>query len=715
MSRLSAFRVARKWMTMLTAGTLCLGVGVCSVLPAVVDASVSKTPAWKLQALTLPSSFSTEDSAPCESDSGDPNSGVCDRFMILPTNTGGRASEGPVTIVDILPEGLTTSETPHGTAEIENEEMSWECSTETPASREIVRCTSSSGVPPLTPAAPVIIPVIVSTGLVGPLTNEATISGGEASSSVSISSVAQVDAPAPPSFGPLAFSTSAVDFSGAQEIEAASHPGGLTTEMAFPTAMSSRLGNTFLPFAVEDVKQIVTDLPPGLVGNPQAATTCSLVDVANLKENQKQCPASSRVGKLELSEAGGVNSELTIFNVDPEHGYAAEFAVFLPELERATLLYGKLVGSGATAHVRVVSAPQDSLVSTVGISLTFFGTPAELDGKATPATAFFTNPSDCAATSFSSTVYVDTWQHPGAFEADGEPDLGDANWKRATSESPPVRGCGSVLFQPTFSFGPEAAHAMADEPAGYTSELTFGQGVATANGLATSPVRNTVVTLPAGVAISPAAAVGLTGCALGGDGIGLEHESEADQPGHCPASSKVGEAEATTPVLSEPLTGGVYVAEPTCGGAAQPACTEAAAEAGEVFALYMELGSDNAGVHVKLRGKIEVGGNGGHNGLDLGQIRATFGETPQQPVSKLRLSFRGGPQAPLANPVTCGSLPVTASLEPWSHQPAPSEPSGTPNALITHAFSINGCTNGFSPGFDAGSVSSRPMHTPHSH
>ncbi|HEY2141951.1 MAG TPA: hypothetical protein VGG98_07825 [Solirubrobacteraceae bacterium] len=485
---------------------------------------------------------------------------------------------------------------------------------------------------------------------------------------------------------------------------AADHPNGLTTSFVFPSAFSvDSVGHEQEPYAVEKVKRIVADLPPGVVGDALSAPTCSLTTVTDLSEALTQCPSSTRVGKLALLAPGGAETGLTIFNATPERGYPAEFAVFLPSLNHAELLYASVVGSGAATRIRVISAPQDSVVQDNGVSLTFFGDPALLDGTPLTPVSFFTNPSDCAALGFTSRLYVDSWQHPGRVEPDGQPDLSDPNWKGASSTSPPVTGCEALQFHPTLSFAPEEAHSQADEPSGYSSTLQAPQNE-DPNGLATPPLKRTVVTLPPGVSISPSAANGLAGCQAGPEGIGLEREAEASQPGHCPDASKIGQVEASTPVLGEPLKGSVYVAQPTCGGASQPACSEEAAERGGVFAIYLELASQNSGVYVKVPGRIEVGGNEHRNDLAPGQVRTTFAETPQDPVSELKLKFNGGPRAPLANPQSCGSFTSAAELEPWSHQPAPGEAQGTPNVTQHPSFTIAGCEDKFAPAFTAGTT-----------
>jgi hypothetical protein len=661
--------------------------------------TIRPSAAWALQDVAQPTNFSAADNSRCEAHS---NQLFCDRFVLLPTNVGSLATEGPITVTDTLAVGLTTTTGAPPTGA--NAFMSWECTTETPGAKEIVTCMAPEGVPPLSPAAAIQIPVVVAPGTTATQTNSAEISGGEAPTPVIAVATTTIDGGAP-GFTPNDFSTGLVDLAGRPDTTAAAHPGAFTTSFMFPTAFASSLGNQYFTAPVEAVKQIVTDLPPGIIGNPRSTPTCPLVDVANLKENQKQCPKSSVVGKLELLEDKFVQTELVLFNVKPEHGYAAEFAAYYPPLERAELLYAKLVGSGPNAHVRVISQPQDSVVADAGISVTFYGRPAEVSGSGgSTAAPFFTDPSDCGLSSFTSTVYADTWEKPGAFEVDGEPDLSDPNWKRATAELPSVSGCQNLAFSPSFSFAPEVSHGNADEPSGYESRLTIPQNE-NPNGLATPPLKNTVVTLPAGVAISPAAANGLVGCQLGPAGIGLEGEAEGSQPGHCPEASKVGEVEAVTPVLEEPLKGSVFVAQPACSP-----CSEAQAEDGEVFGLYLELGNEVSGVHVKLKGKVEVGGNGQRSrevGLAPGQVRTTFAETPQQPVSELKLKFNGGQRAPLANPQSCGQETTTAELEPWSHLP---EGAGTPNVTSTSSFAITGCEGRFAPSFSAGATNPQAGH-----
>jgi hypothetical protein len=662
-------------------------------------ADVPRATSWAVSQYAQPTSFTPDRNTMCE-EPGKIES--CEHYLLLPVNVGGKLSEGTVTVVDTLPAGLTAVGTPFG----ENEIMGWSCTTEVLAERSTATCESGGEVPALTPTAPIDIPVKVEPGLHGVVTNHVVVSGGGATSSLVDDGQALAGAEPPP-FGPLAFELGTVDAGGIPAVLAGAHPAGLTQDFAMPNAYAVRTpGSSARAFPVQEIKQIIVDLPVGLIGNALAAAKCPLYNVTNLKGNLSQCPSASKVGKLALVEPGGAETELKIFNVTPERGYAAEFAVYLPTVQRALLLYAKVVGSGANTRVRIISSPQSGVAADDGISLTFFGNPAEVNGSAITPLAMFTSPSDCGAPGFTSTLYMDSWQQPARLEASGEPDLTDPNWKRISSASPRVRGCEALHFEPSLSFAPEAGHSLADEPAGYESVLKVPQTTDPA-ALATPPLKTTVVTLPPGVAISPAAATGLAGCGAGANGIGLEDELEASQPGHCPEASKIGEVEAATPVLEEKLKGAVYVAQPTCGGPGEATCTEAGAEDGNVFSVYLELGSEASGVHVKVKGTVEVGGNGNRNGLALGQVRTTFAETPQQPLSELRLKFDGGPRAVLANPQSCGVITSTGVLESWAHRPAPGEKEGTPNVTTHFPFSISGCEEKFAPAFSAGSVNAR--------
>jgi hypothetical protein len=544
-----------------------------------------------------------------------------------------------------------------------------------------------------------------------PLENSVTISGGGAPSSTSASEITEVGLAAQV-FAPLDFSASALDSTGALETQAGGHPAALTTAFHFSSANSAHGSNGTGEIAaapVENPRQIVIDLPPGVVGNPQASPKCALSDLEAAVGGKASCKPATRVGTLTLlkpprgtiSVVTGADVGLEVFNIVPENGYPAEFGVYEPSFARAQLLYASVVGSGANTHVRVTSGPLTEFVELSGVSTIFFGNPTVENASGEAPRALFTNPTDCTQADFVTTIHVDSWQHPGRVNADGTPDFSDPNWKTTEpAKAPPVKGCDALRFNPELEVTPETTQA--DTPSGYEVALRVPQSE-DPDGVATPPLKSAVVTLPRGVSISPAAADGLGGCQTDGpEGIELARTTTS---GHCPPGSIVGAVTVVTPLLKDPLEGHLYIAQPTCGGPAQSECTEVAAETGGVFALYLEV--EGSGVHIKLKGKVEVGGNGSHSrevGLQPGQIRTTFDEAPQQPFSELKLKLNDGPRAPLANPQGCGPVTTTSVLTPWSST-TPATPASLPFNIDWNA-NRGACPASvpFAPSFSAGTL-----------
>jgi hypothetical protein len=138
------------------------------------------------------------------------------------------------------------------------------------------------------------------------------------------------------------------------------------------------------------------------------------------------------------------------------------------------------------------------------------------------------------------------------------------------------------------------------------------------------------------------------------------------------------------------LHGHVYVAEPQCGGEGQEACSEADAENGKLFGLYLEV--EGAGVIVKLKGNVSAN-------PATGQLTTRFEDAPELPFSELRLELTGGPTAPLANPQGCGTFTATSDLTPWS-TPATSDATPFSSYPVT-----TGCADTFNVGFLAQTTS----------
>jgi hypothetical protein len=241
------------------------------------------------------------------------------------------------------------------------------------------------------------------------------------------------------------------------------------------------------------------------------------------------------------------------------------------------------------------------------------------------------------------------------------------------------------------SFSPSievtAETSATDTPTGLEMNLRIPQDE-DPNGLAPARMKEAVVTLPPGLTSSPSANGGLEACSPAQIGIGSVQESER-QPA-CPAASKVGYLEVSTPLFEHPLQGEIYLAQQeTVQGA--------------LVGVYLVLDDPATGVLVKLVAHLELGGETNPNpalsGLEPGQVRVVLDNEPQLLFSDLKLVFSGGPHALLVSPQVCGSAGASSAITGSNGTVA------TPSSNVLSTSS--GCTQGFSPAFTAGTTSNQ--------
>jgi hypothetical protein len=158
------------------------------------------------------------------------------------------------------------------------------------------------------------------------------------------------------------------------------------------------------------------------------------------------------------------------------------------------------------------------------------------------------------------------------------------------------------------------------------------------DGLAPSHLRRAVVTMPEGVSLSPGAADGLRACS------DAQLRLRSDGPDECPDASKIGTAELIVPTLEERLRGSIVVRSSTPD---------------QLFRIAVTLAVPERGVFIRLPGSVQA------DPL-TGQVSAVFDDLPQLPFSNLRLRFKGGPRAMLANPPDCGRYAIHSVFRPWS-------------------------------------------------
>jgi hypothetical protein len=526
--------------------------------------------------------------------------------------------------------------------------------------------------------------------------------------------------------------------------QAGGHPWALTAIQEFTSEELPETASfphpSFVP--TRDPKDIVVGLPPGLLGDPMAVERCPLTVAL-----EEQCPDAAQVGVFRLKWSGGKEALGPIVDVMPEAGQSAEFVLEL-EVHHRPVLTGHLVRGPQGYGFSVASNNIPESSGLIAAETTFWGVPADpshdpLRGlecasvyygdpltcdirtggkpaKVTPV-PFLTLGTDCAAGPQKATVRADSWQEPGRV-GDNQQYFG---YVEAETTMVGVTGCDLLQFHPTIEAQPDTL--LADEPVGLGVNLKVPVDEAPQSN-ATPQLRESLITLPEGMSVSPGIVDGIRACdEFGPEGInitgpeseevGLSGELQLAS-GHCPDASIVGTAEAFTPFLPVPVKGHIYLARPGCGGVGQLACTEDDVLDGKLYKLYLELGGTGelaqTGVHFKVA--FDTRANPA-----TGQLTTKVSEIVQAPFSELKVHLNGGPRAPLDTPAVCGAALTSADFTPWSAPGrTPAHPDwappvtsafmpGTPDATPQSRFPVEGCapTPGLNPGFLAGTVTPR--------
>ncbi|HWT30612.1 MAG TPA: hypothetical protein VN240_06235, partial [Propylenella sp.] len=248
---------------------------------------------------------------------------------------------------------------------------------------------------------------------------------------------------------------------------------------------------------------------------------------------------------------------------------------------------------------------------------------------------------------------VDSWQDPGNF------DEAVSLSHEPGGQEVGVEGCGGLDFPASASVDVDTTSAASPAGVGLTLSIPQDQS---GSGRAVANLKSATIALPDGMVVNPASAEGLGGCTEG------QIQLRSSAPASCPDGSKVGGVRIETPLLDHPLTGGVYLAKPFEN------------RFGSLLALYIAAHDPQTGLVLKLAGDVRAD-------PDSGRLTISFGENPQLPFERMRVSMFGGARAPLMTPQSCGEPIVVATLEPYSGSapvrsassfPLKSGPNGTP-------------------------------------
>jgi hypothetical protein len=389
-----------------------------------------------------------------------------------------------------------------------------------------------------------------------------------------------------------------------------------------------------------ELRDVVIDLPPGFVGDPEATRKCSRQE---FEGTSPRCPGSSQVGVLRASSPGLQETVNPIYNLEPPPGVAAQlgFALFsFTVAQNASILTDR-------GYAISIAGPNIPLEIT-GVNATIWGTPADSshDSERTCAgvhgcsadvvhRAFLTLPTSCGP--FALTVEADSKQNPGVYVSETVP------LTEASGDVAPIVGCSSVPFSPAVASAPTAASS--DSPSGLGFKLALPN-----HGLVDPEVehsetepKKTELVFPAGLTVNPSAAAGLGAC------------SQAQyQEAACPESAKLGTLTAKTPLLAEGIEGSIYLAKPHEN------------PFNSLLALYIVAKAGERGVLIKQAGKVE-------SDPATGQLTTSFDGLPPLPYSSFEVNLREGPRAPLITPQACGEYRTAARLFPFSAPDSPVE------------------------------------------
>jgi hypothetical protein len=595
-------------------------------------------------------------------------------------NAGAASSKGTITVTDTLPPGVTATDAGELISQGGIGHSLWHC-----AGTTVVTCTNDPvALPTIAPddseneqaVEQIGIAVHVEAGASGMPSNRVTIAGGGALTPASASAPLTISS-TPAGFGFAGFDGWFTNADGTPDTQAGSHPYEATAVINLNNVFEQE---GFPQPAGGDIRKLEVNLPPGLVGDPNATPQCTRQQL-----DKEACPASTQVGVARIGigpfTAGHTFIfRFSVFNMVPPPGHPAQFALTILNIN-TFLDAGVRTGGDNGISVQINNIAQRGIITS---NVTLWGVPADpshdpqrcasvderekcgLSSGAAPK-PFLTLPTSCTGPQ-STSVRGNTWQ-----DANNKAEASFVSHDSNGLETG-LTGCDHLGFGPSISLAPDTS--FADTPAGLTVEVKVPQeGLLSTEGLSTSNIKNTTVTLPQGVVINPGQAAGLAACQSSEDGVGTEG------PPSCPNSSKVGTDEIETPLLAHALKGNVYVLQSNPPN------------------LKLLVAASGEGVNLKLVGNV-------HLDEATGQLTTTFTETPALPFTDFRLSFSGGAQAALDTPTTCGSYETTSDFTPWS-TPSVADVFPTSSFAVEHGPGGASCPSQplpFSPSMIAGAT-----------
>jgi hypothetical protein len=634
-----------------------IGAALCCSLTALLPATAAAAaPAWTLSVTPMPANFV-------------PGANPKPEYFVIATNVGAAPTTAePAVIEATLPDGLKPTKVTGVNSDV-GVSVKPECDFE---DQEIICETTEAVGSDRKLEALIAVEVNAPEGTYD---LQASVKGGGASEVATTFPTKVQVKPLAFDFLP-GFKAPLTDENGEPIEQAGSHPFQQTITFALPTSNpGDGITNSGHP------RDLHIELPHGMLGNPAASRVlCTEVQLTT----SEGCPEDSQIGLVDITTLAGevgINavSPSPLYNMVPPPGKAAEIAT-------------DVAAAGIYVHIFAkVRSEEDYGIRTLTPDMIAFGTqpifgvqayiwgnpsdvahdeirgvclevPASCEEVTRQETAFLTAPGDCPEESPLYQLHTDTWEEPFPPFAEHR-----AFYESADLAGNPVeiKKCGDLEFEPTIQARPTTNRT--DSPSGLDFHLKQPQSTSF-NSPATAALKDIAVHFPVGLAVNPSQAAGLDVCTEAQIGLkemvgGQPRFFEAPQS--CPAASKLGTVDATSPILIarnadheveedsegnpilEPVKGSIYLAEPF----ANPFDS--------LVAVYVVIEDPKTGIVAKLAGKGEL--NEGN-----GQISTYFAENPEAPIEDISVHLFGGARGSLITPPTCASHETKATMTPWS-------------------------------------------------
>lgn len=376
------------------------------------------------------------------------------------------------------------------------------------------------------------------------------------------------------------------------------------------------------------VTTVRVDIPPGLVSNPLATPKCNDTALA-----AGSCPGNTQLGIVRLQAS---LSGLPIFAVEDVYNmplessfcpntssieYISDYSFYVSATKQRVDICGSVNKQPPYQLFFTIAIPPGA--ATISSTLIFWGVPGDsghdpqrgqncltplmpcsipASGPSVPSgPAFITNPTACVPSGTATTLTL------GA--ADGSSAV-------VQSKTPvPSINCSSIPFSPKLKlqFKGRSQTAVGKHPT-LIANLTQGSGQAN--------IALSKVTLPLSIALDP---------------NNSQHVCSplAAFNDSCPSKTLIGSARATTPLLSRPLTGKVYLVQGIKCTSGQPPTLQGVCPSGQAIHTFPAL-------LVALRGQSMIDLHAQTTVVHNKFLVTTFSNLPDLPDSSFQLKINGG-------------------------------------------------------------------------